>query len=274
MPWEFSPIWFLACLLAVALYLRGLRRRWRSDLVPGVGRVVAYLLGIVSIYAVTQTHYDYLSQYMFFAHRAQHLVLHHAAPFLIALSAPLPILADGLPACIRHMPGKGSAIALSRPVYRLLQHPFVAPVLFVGLIYFWLVPEIHFDAMLSADLYQAMNWSMALDGLLFWWLVLDRRTPQRGGLGYGKRIVILLAVIPPQILLGAYITFSQDVVFDVYEVCGRAWPLAALDDQRIGGLLTWIPASMMSVIGILIVLGFLFHQARHEDAAHVSHVTR
>ncbi|MGM0702369.1 MAG: cytochrome c oxidase assembly protein [Pseudomonadota bacterium] len=274
MPWEFSPTWFLACLLAVALYLRGLRRRWRSDLAPGVGRVVAYLLGIVSIYAVTQTHYDYLSQYMFFTHRGQHLVLHHVAPFLIALSAPLPILADGLPASVREWSGKRLLAALLRPAYRLLQHPCVAPLLFVGLIYFWLVPEIHFDAMLSADLYQAMNWSMALDGLLFWWLVLDRRAPRQGGLGYGKRIVILLAVIPPQILLGAYIAFNQAVIFDVYEVCGRAWPLAPLDDQRIGGLLTWIPASMMSAIGILIVLGFLFHETRHEDAIHVSRADR
>lgn len=274
LPWEFSLTWFAACLLAIVIYLRGLRQRQRRGEATGVGRILAYLLGVAAIYGVTQTHYDYLAQYMFFAHRAQHLVLHHAAPFLIALAAPLPVLADGLPARIRHFPGRGLATRLLRPVYRFLQHPLIAPVLFVGLIYFWLVPEIHFDAMLSADLYQVMNWSMALDGLLFWWLIFDRRSPQQGGLGYGKRIAILLAVIPPQIALGAYIVFSPEVIFDVYEVCGRAWPLDPLDDQRIGGLLTWVPATMMSVIGVLIILSFLNRDARNEDTAYVSQLAR
>ncbi len=239
-----------------------------------MGRILLYLLGVVAIYGVTQTHYDYLAQYMFFTHRAQHLVLHHAGPFLIALAAPLPVLADGLPTRIRQFPGRSLATRLLRPVYRTLQYPLIAPVLFVGLIYFWLIPEIHFDAMLSADLYQVMNWSMALDGLLFWWLILDRRSPQQGGLGYGKRIAIMLAVIPPQILLGAYIAFGKEVIFDVYEVCGRAWPFDPLDDQRLGGLLTWIPATMMSAIGVLIILGLLNRDARNEDAAYVTHPTR
>jgi putative membrane protein len=146
--------------------------------------------------------------------------------------------------------------------------------LFVGLIYFWLVPEIHFDAMLSADLYQVMNWSMALDGLLFWWLILDRRSPKQGGLGYGKRIAILLAVIPPQIALGAYIVFSKEVIFDVYEVCGRAWPLNPLDDQRMGGLVTWVPATMMSVIGVLIILSFILGDGRTKRSGYVANPAR
>lgn len=258
----------MVCLLAIVVYLRGLRQRQQRGERTGAGRTLAYLLGIVATYGVTQTHYDYLAQYMFFTHRAQHLVLHHAAPFLIALAAPLPVLADGLPQQVKTFPGRQCAARLLRPCYRLLQHPLIAPVLFVGLIYFWLIPEVHFDAMLSADLYQVMNWSMALDGLLFWWLILDRRTPQQGGLGYGKRIAILLAVIPPQIVLGAYIVFSEEVIFDVYEVCGRAWPLDPMDDQRLGGLLTWVPASMMSAIGVLLILGFLFRDARNEDAFH------
>ncbi|NAW33761.1 cytochrome c oxidase assembly protein [Halomonas alimentaria] len=273
LPWEFSLAWSGACLLAIALYLRGLRQRRRRGEATGAGRVLAYLLGVATIYGVTQTHYDYLAQYMFFTHRAQHLVLHHAGPFLIALAAPLPVLTDGLPTRIRHFSGWRPVARLLRPVYRTLQHPLIAPVLFVGLIYFWLIPEVHFDAMLSTDLYQVMNWSMALDGLLFWWLILDRRTPQQGGLGYGKRIAILLVVIPPQIVLGAYIVFSKNVIFDVYEVCGRAWPLDPLTDQLLGGLLTWVPATMMSAIGVLIILSFLFRDARKEDAADVSHAT-
>ncbi|WP_104203856.1 cytochrome c oxidase assembly protein [Billgrantia saliphila] len=265
LPWEFSPAWVIVCLAAAGCYLRGLKRLRSRGQAPGFWRPLAFLLGVGGVYAVTQTHYDYLSQYMFFTHRAQHLVLHHAAPFLVALAAPLPVLAAGMPSRITNLPGRAVAGRILSPLYRLLQHPAIAPLLFVGLIYFWLIPEVHFDAMLSHQRYQIMNWSMLLDGLLFWWLVLDPRTPDQGGLGYGARVLALLVVIPPQILLGAYLTFSESVLFDVYAVCGRAWPIAPLTDQQLGGLITWIPASMMSVIGVLIVIRYILSDKGDAD---------
>jgi len=57
-----------------------------------------------------------------------------------------------------------------------------------------------------------------------------------------------------QIVVGAYIALSKHVLYDVYSVCGRAWPISPLTDQTIGGLTTWIPAAMMSVVGILLVI--------------------
>ena len=55
-------------------------------------------------------------------------------------------------------------------------------------------------------------------------------------------------------ILGAWIVFSRGMVYDVYEVCGRAWPMPPETDQLLGGLLTWIPAAMMSVLGLLVVV--------------------
>ena len=259
-PWEFSLSWSLACLAAVMIYLRGLIRRRQAGLPSGFFRPLAFLLGVAAIYVVTQTYYDYLAQFMFFTHRAQHLVLHHAAPFLIALAAPLPVLAAGMPAWLRTLPLGGTTLRVLRGVYRLLQHPLVAPLLFVGLIYFWLIPAVHFDAMLSQRLYDLMNWSMALDGLLFSWLMLDPRSRDQCGLSYGLRIFLLWLVVVPQILLGAGITFSDALLFDVYAVCGRAWPLDPQTDQQLGGLITWIPPAMMSVLGILIVLRYVLNE--------------
>ena len=153
-------------------------------------------------------------------------------------------------------------------VYNVLQQPFIALFLFVGLIYFWLWPSIHFDAMLSRDLYWVMNWSMLLDGLLFWWLIFDPRPPAiTSSLGYGKRMLILAVAGVLQMILGAWIVFSRDMVYDVYEVCGRAWPLDPEVDQFLGGLLTYIPPAMMSIIGILLIL----RRAMHEDGKYTNH---
>jgi len=126
-------------------------------------------------------------------------------------------------------------------------------VVFVGLIYMWLIPEIHFAAMLSKKLYWLMNWSMLIDGFLFWWLVLG---PEWQGeqKGFKTRLLMMVVVVVPQQLLGAYLTLSRNVLYDVYDVCGRAWPISPLSDQIYGGVITWIPASMMSVLGLVLVL--------------------
>ena len=254
-PWEFDPAAVLGLAVAVAAYALGLARGAR----PAYWRRVLYGLGVLSMYAVMHTRLDYFAQYLFSAHRAQHLVLYHLGPFLIALSDPLPVW--------RRAPG--AAVQAPRSavrVYRCLQQPAVAGLLFVGLIAFWLIPSVHFDAMLSRDLYLLMNWSMAIDGLLFWWLML---APRGGGHlvdpGYGTRIVVLVAVMFPQIAIGAFIALGPSDLYDVYAVCGRAFPLSPAQDQLYGGLITWIPAAMMSVVGALTLL----RRWRREEAGPV-----
>jgi putative membrane protein len=138
---------------------------------------------------------------------------------------------------------------------RVLFNPIVAVTLFVGLIYFWLLSPIHFKAMLDWRLYRAMNWSMVIDGLMFWWLVLDSRPAPPARLAPGLRILVVIAAIPPQIMLGAYIFFTPHELYPIYSICGRAFTwISPMRDQQIGGLLLWIPGSMMSVIGALIAI--------------------
>lgn len=254
LPYDFSLPTVIAFAAALAFYLLGLRWLPADDRIGPV-RVFTFLLGLGMCYVVMHTRFDYYAQYMFFIHRGQHLILHHLGPFLIALSNPLPIFRLWQ----RMTPEKIQRLLAPLGVlYRIVQQPVIAGVLFIGLVYFWLMPSIHFDAMLSRNLYWLMNWSMLVDGLLFWWLILDPRNPAVAGtLAYGKRIVILIVITFPTIFLGAWITLNEHSVYDVYAVCGRAWPLDPATDQMVGGVLTWIPPSMMSVIGSLVLLGFM-----------------
>ncbi|HET7370606.1 MAG TPA: cytochrome c oxidase assembly protein, partial [Gammaproteobacteria bacterium] len=260
LPYEFSPAVLLLCAGALVLYARGAFALAATGKAPAWPRSLAFVLGIVLMYGVLQTQYDYMSQHMFFLHRLQHLVLHHMAPFLIILAAPGQALAAGLPARL-----KGPLRAIGhwpplRVAYRVVQQPAIAAILFVGLIYLWLTPSLHLYAMLNVPLYNVMNWSMALDGLLFWYLMLDPRTPAEGGLRYGWRLVILGLVILPQNAIGGYIAMSDHEIYNVYAICGRLWAISPLTDQRIGGLITWIPAAMMSVLGGIIVLRRWMHE--------------
>ena len=255
LPWQFSPTVFFTCLIALTLYVRGLVALGRRGDRVGFWRAFTFFLGVALSYAMLQTYVDYLSAHMFWVHRFQHLVLHHLGPVLIVLAAPERVLRAGMPARLARVRIAGW---IRRPIglcFRVLQHPLIAPTLFIGLIFFWLTPSIHFTAMIDTRRYLLMNWSMLADGLLFWWLMLAPRQAQgRAAIGYGTRLVILSIVTVPQLLLGAYITLHGTPLYDVYAICGRAWEISPLTDQQTGGLLTWIPAAMMSLVGILTVL--------------------
>jgi putative membrane protein len=257
-PWELWPVAVLLTGVLAAAYARGVMRMRTAGTPVGVARITTFYLGLLLTYFVLQTHYDYLAQHMFFVHRIQHLVLHHVGPFLIVLAQPQQALARGLPQWLtQRLLTPLWRQPITRIGYRLLQNAIVAPLLFVGLIYLWLLPSIHFDAMLSEPLYRVMNWSMLLDGLLFWFLMLDPRTRAEGALlGHGARLLIVVLAIVPQILIGAYLTLSPTSLYDVYGACGRAWDLSPIADQQIGGIVTWIPPGMMHVVAALVLLSF------------------
>lgn len=250
-PYEFSwPIW-LAVTLSAYWTWRGLARLAPAAR-PARWRQAAFWAGLVLLYAVTQTQFEYLAQRMFFTNRLQHVAMHHVGPVLIALSACGPALLAGAPAWLRRL----VALRPLRAIYHGLQQPAVAVTLFVGLFFFWLIPPVHFTAMLDPVLYQVMNWSMVLDGILFWALVLDTRPAPPARVGWGFRAALAVGVMFPQIVLGALITFARVDLFPYYAFCGRYFPsIGAVTDQQIGGIVIWIPPAMMSVLAVLVVVG-------------------
>ena len=250
-PYEFSPTVLLVCGCAALAFHRG-----RRGIAVRRGRALAFWLGLGLIYAVLQTHFDYYAQHMFFMHRLQHLVLHHVGPFLIAVAAPADVLGAGVPRVVhRYIVVPLRHNRSTHLLYRAIQQPLVAALLFVGLIEFWLIPNVHFYAMLNVPLYDTMNWGMAVDGLLFWWMVFNLRAPDSSDARhYGGRILLLFLVMFPQIVIGAHIALSHRDLYAVYAVCGRIWPLSAQVDQQLGGLITWIPSAMMSIAGALVLM--------------------
>jgi putative membrane protein len=249
MPWEF--VWWEYLGLALALYwfFRGLGRLSPAER-PALWRIASFVVGVLSIYVVLQTRLDYYALHMFFVHRAQHYVLHHSGAFLIALGASGPALWAGMPRFLHPILG-------SRPIKALvdfIQHPAVAPVLFVGLIYLWLVPSLHTRVMLDLRLYNLMNASMAIDGIFFWCLILDPRPKPPARIGSGLRALLVIAVEPFQMILGAILSLSSTDFYPVYRICGRIWDITAISDMHYGGLIIWLPSTLTSFAGMIVVL--------------------
>jgi putative membrane protein len=249
MPWEFSWPVFLATSLTLFWFVRGLPTLSRAER-PPVWRTASFLLGVLSFYIVLQTHFDYLAQHMFFVHRLAHFVLHHSGAFLIALGTSGPALRAGMPAPLRAVIDSKAV----RGAVDVIQHPIVAPVLFVGLLFFWLIPQIHTRVMLDRNLYDVMNWSMAIDGIFFWLLILDPRGKPPARLSFLARFLLIIAIEIPQMFLGAILSLSSSDYYPVYRICGRIMDMTALNDQHYGGLIIWLPGTLMSFAAAIAVL--------------------
>ncbi|MGH8317379.1 MAG: cytochrome c oxidase assembly protein [Steroidobacteraceae bacterium] len=264
--WDYSTLVTGGCLLVLAIYLRGyLRRRTKGERMHP-WRATSYISGVLLTYTVLQSPVDALADHIFWIHRVQHVALHHWIPMLLALAAPIPELARGLPRWAR--------LNLLRPILRnrgvrrtwsFVQHPVVAPILFVGVIYFWLIPSIFEYATVDQTIHDIMHFSMLIEGIPFWWLMLNSKP---GRVSYGKRLIILWAIMLPQILIGAYITFSPRPIYPIYAILDRGWISSYMLDQRIGGLVVWIPTSMMSAVAGLIVIRWWFQHLRQREPAY------
>lgn len=263
-PWLPSPTVIATFAIFGWLYLRGSPR----EKVPAARRL-AFWTGWALLYVALQTRMDYYAERQFFVHRLQHVLLHHLGPFLIALSWPGPAARAGLPAGVRR--AIVEPILGSRPfraAMDVLMNPAISATLFVGLVWVWLVPHIHFYAMLDVRLYRLMNWTMAIDGLFFWLLTLDPRPSPPARLKPGVRVMLLVAVMPPQIAPAALITFATSNLYPLYELCGRAFGgITTHQDQTLGGLILWILSSMMCAVGALVAMYYWFRNAEEAQGA-------
>jgi putative membrane protein len=249
MPWEFSWPEYLATALTLACFIHGLNILPKAQH-PPLWRLICFVAGVASFWIVLQTRIDYYAQHMFFVHRWAHFVLHHAGAFFIAMGMSGQVLFAGMPDFLK-------PLVRSRPVQatlNFLQHPAIAPFLFVGLLYFWLIPAIHTRVMLDRNLYELMNWTMALNGVMFWSLILDSRAKPPARLSHLMRALLILVIELPQMVLGAILSLSERDIYPVYTICGRVLDMTALNDQHYGGLIIWLPGTLTSFAAMIVVL--------------------
>lgn len=248
-PWETSPTLIACFLVAAWLFIRGQRVHYVS-----LPRKIFFWTGMVMLYLSLHTMLDYYAERMFFMHRIQHLVLHHAGPLVLMAAYPGSVMRAGLPLTWRiklhhfnqSLPGRG--------VIALLTNPIFVPALFVFLVVIWLVPSVQFYSMLDWRLYRLMNWSVVITGFMYWNLILDRRPCLPAAMSPGGRVISPILTMAPQMVAGAMIAFTERDLYPLFDLCGRAIAMEAQTDQMIGGLTMWIPAAMTEVIGLLVAL--------------------
>ncbi|SDV46463.1 cytochrome c oxidase assembly protein [Chitinasiproducens palmae] len=251
-PWEPSAPLVLVIALAGWLFARGARRHCIK-----AGRHVAFWSGLLLFYVLLHTHLDYYAEHQFFMHRLQHLGLHHLAPLLLMAAFPAEVLRGGLPLRWRRMTRTVGRHPLWKRTTAVTMNPFLVTILFIVAVLFWLVPSVQFVSMLDWRIYHAMNWSVAVTGLMYWALILDHRPSPPARMRPGGRVMSPIVTMVPQILAGAVITFTERDLYPIFDLCGRAFFLTPLFDQSLGGLIMWVPAAGFEALGTLIALRHL-----------------
>jgi putative membrane protein len=252
-PWEFSPTFVVVFVVAVVLFLRGSFVHRVS-----VARHLCFWLGMALLYLSLHTRIDYYAERMFFIHRLQHLVLHHLGPLLIMGAYPGQVMRAGLPMAWRLRLRDFRRTAWGRGLVAVLTNKFLIPAAFLFLVLIWLEPTVQFYSMLDWRLYRLMNWSVTISGILYWNLILDRRTSPPAAMSSGARVFSPVLTMTPQMVSGAFLTFSTRDLYPIFDLCGRAIPgISAQGDQILGGLIMWVPAGMIEVTGLMFALATL-----------------
>lgn len=251
-PWEPSYGLVAVFVAAAVLFARGSRRIRIS-----VARQCAFWAGLALFYIALHTRLDYYAEHQFFVHRIQHLVLHHLAPLILMAAYPGSAMRAGLPLRWRRVLRRWQRSRAARIVGAIILNPIFISFAFVISVLFWLIPSVQFVAMLDWRVYLFMNWSVAVSGLLYWWMLLDHRPSPPSRTRPGLRVLSPVITMTPQILAGAILTFSSQDIYPIFTLCGRAFSLTPLLDQSLGGLIMWVPAALLEAIGALMALRHL-----------------
>jgi putative membrane protein len=79
-------------------------------------------------------------------------------------------------------------------------------------------------------------------------------------LASGERIAYWLLTVPVNMLAGVTVTFSSEPIYRYYLDVPRPWGLTMMQDQMLGGVIMWIPGSMMFLIAVLVIVARMLAQ--------------
>lgn len=244
--WQLSPEILLGLVIAGLIYWRGSRH----GLVDERWRIAAFFGGLVALFVALISPVERLADHIFAVHQVEHMLLRTVAPMLIFLSRPQAAMVRGLANGVsKFFAGTGWLRAL----VDFLRHPVVATLLFLFASYFWMLPHFHDMAILDEPIHYMWHISLLATGLIFFSVIFDRRTAPQGP-GLGARLGMFVFAALGNIVLGAFLTFKTVPLYDAYLALGHMWHVSMLTDEQTGGIIMWIPGTMMFAVSAILVI--------------------
>ncbi|MCB8988788.1 MAG: cytochrome c oxidase assembly protein [Ardenticatenaceae bacterium] len=280
--WRLEIILVLA--LAGTLYSRGwwrLRKRTHHRHkvhragqpwpLTAVWRFISYLAGLVILGIALMSPIDVLGGQLFFMHMIQHLLLIMIVPPLLLIANPMAVVLWGLPDGARRKIGGGISVALHRDSYlrqliRAVTAPGLVWLVWVIVVIGWHDPNMYNWALRSDFVHDLEHLSFFLVSMVYWWHVTGAGPRIHKQFGLLGRIIFVVAAIPPNMLTGIVLAFADSPIYTYYLAVPRIWNISVMTDQRVSGVVMWIPGSMMYIIAALILIGQLLDQEERKPS--------
>jgi putative membrane protein len=212
---------------------------------PRAGETLAAAGAVATLlFALNGPVHDLGERYLFSAHMLQHLLLTLVVPPL-ALAATPAFMVDGVVAVLARLPG---ALAVARTLTR----PLPALGLYTVALAVWHLPGPYGLALRAHGWHVVAHLTLLVTATLAWWPVLAR-SARLPALPYGAQILYLFAFGMPMTVVAAMITAAEEPLYAFYAAAPRITALSVLDDQRLGGLIMWIPAGVVPLLAFTAV---------------------
>jgi len=244
---EVFPSILIGCVYLLGVYWLAtgpLRRRlgWSDDVRPGIRRAASWTAAVLVIFfSLNGPLHEWADGYLFTAHMVQHLLLMLIMPPLLIWGLPPELIRKALQ---------------YRPVLavgRFLTHPVIAYVAYNVVFIFWHFPQWYNMALMNHTVHIIQHLSFMVVAVMMWWPIMSPvRELVRIPTGPFLMAWIFLFGIPGTVV-SALITLSNDVLYTWYAAAPRITALSPLDDQRLGGLIMWIPGMMVFWVAITVV---------------------
>jgi cytochrome c oxidase assembly factor CtaG len=227
-----APLQLLPATIAGVLYaLRAHALRGTPRAVPGI-RQASFYGGLVLIVA-TLTMTGSLSDELFAAHMAEHLLIADLGALLLVLGLTAPVLAPIL-----------RIKAFDR--LRVIAHPLVAFPLWAIDLYLWHVPALHEAAVRHSGVHALQHMSFVFFGANMW-MALFGPLPKPAWFGNLAKLVYIIAVRLTGAVLGNVFVFGGHVFFGVYAAGERAHGISPAADQNAAGAIMMIEGSLLTL---------------------------
>src|SRR5205809_4419962 len=246
--WVFDPI-SVACLLASgALYAAGVSRLWaRAGRGCGVRpwQIGVFAAGWIALVVALLSPVAAISDVLFSVHMTQHEILIVVAAPLLVLGRPIVPFLWALSPRWRLRLGTWSRNRYWIAAWKALTGPLLVWLLHGLALWVWHLPALYQAALGSAAIHAIEHTCFLTTACLFWWSLIHGRY---GRAGYGAAVVFVFATAVHSEALGALLTFAPRVWYPLYAMRSSAAGLDALEDQRLAGLIMWIPFGVIFLI--------------------------
>ncbi|MGW0736419.1 cytochrome c oxidase assembly protein [Streptomyces sp. NPDC002851] len=265
---EPSPDLFflIGCLMALGLYGWGVLRLVRRGDAWPVGRVVSFVLGVLTIALVMCTKLNDYGMVMFSVHMVQHMVISMLSPILLLLGAPITLALRALPVVGRGHKGPRELLLklLHSRYLRVITHPaFTIPLFIASLYGLYFTPLFDF-LMGSKPGHIAMMVHFLAVGLVFFWPIMGVDPgPHRPG--YVMRMLELFAGMPFHAFFGIALMMATQPMVGTYMNPPASLGIDALADQEAGGGIAWAFSEIPSVV-VLVALLFQWRKSEEREA--------